>query len=367
MQLSLKKIFSSMNESKAKPQKVVGIDIGSSSIKVVEVEMKDEVLMLTTYGELQLGPYAESDLGNSVDLSLEKKIEAVVDVMREAGVSARSGVLALPLAESFVTIITLDAMQNEDITPRVHVEARKYIPVPITDVTLEWVELDEHAAGSEASSKAPVPRQILLAAIQNEALNNTKAILNATEMDSHPAEIELFSSLRAITKESDASLGVIDVGADTCKLYIASGGMLRRIHRVHTGGSHATAAIAKALSISFEAAENLKRTITPEHPDAATVKKIMSDTFDRPLQEFKRVISQYEQHSGAMLSRLVLSGGSASFHDFVPRAQYAFDRTVELANPFTKIAYPAFMEDTLAEIAPIFAVALGAALRPFEV
>jgi len=358
---NFKKVFSSLQKvSNELPKKVVGIDFGSSSVKVVEVESQEGVIALTTYGELQLGPYAETEMGSSVKLVLQKKIEALVDIIRESGVNAKDAVLSLQLSDSFVTIISLPAKEGEDISSRVHVEARKYIPVPITDVTLEWSEL-------EAQSEGPaLTREVLLAAIQNGALADSRSVLESISMTSRPSEIEIFSTLRAVTKETDTALAVIDIGASVSKLYITENGSLRRIHRVQAGGAHATKAIAQQLITSFEIAENLKRNYSADTEHAAIIKKVMETTFERSFQEFKRVIAQHELRSGTQIARIVLTGGSACFPDFASSLRYVFDREIEMTNPFTKIAYPAFMEDTLKQIAPTFTVALGAALRPFE-
>lgn len=361
MAFNFKKVFSSV--PKVTPpltSKVVGIDFGSSSIKVVEVEKNEGVLSLSTYGELQLGPYGESGLGNAVKLPLQKRIEALVDVLRESGVTAKTGALALPLSDSFVTIIPLQAKAGEDIAPRVHVEARKYIPVPLTDVALEWSEV------AQEGKKDKLTREVLLVAILNEALREMNALGESVAMASRRSELEIFSTLRAVTKESDSSIAVIDVGAKTSKLYIAEAGFLCRIHRVQTGGSYVTSSLAKQKNISFEDAENIKRSADSQSEDGQLIKKIMSTAFDRTFQEFKRVLDQYQTRTGKKVSRVVATGGASLHHDFVPLLSYALDAQVEITNPFNKIAYPAFMEDTLTSIAPVFTVALGAALQSFE-
>jgi type IV pilus assembly protein PilM len=364
MAFALNKIFSQLKQLKKEPvvsvKGVTGIDFGASSVKIVDVQLLDEVLTLKTYGELQLGPYLQQDLGASVDLPIAKRIEALIDVIREAEAGARNGVLALPLSGSFVTIIPIEAKKQEDISSRVPVEARKYIPVPITDVQLEWTEVTaaQHQEGD--------PRDVLIAAIQNETITEMNALMSAIQLVSQPAEIEIFSALRALAKAEDTSIAIIDIGARTSKLYIANNGIVHRIHRVQVGGSNATAAIAARLNISFSDAEKKKRLYAPEDSNAEEIKKTMAQTFDRVFEEFKRVISQYEMHSGAPIPRIVLTGGASTFYDFLPYAQYHLDHAVERANPFTKVAYPAFLEDTIAEIGPLFSVALGAALRPFE-
>jgi type IV pilus assembly protein PilM len=341
----------------------VGIDFGSSSLKVAEVELRDDVLALSTYGELQLGPYGDVGMGEALKLPLPKQIEALVDIMRESAIGAKSGVLSLPISDSFVTVMNLTAKPTDDISTRVPVEARKYIPVPLGDVTLEWSEITKEPEKDEATT---LTREVLLAAIQNEALANMKSLLGSIQMVSEPSEIELFSTLRAATKETDTSLAVIDIGAQTSKLYIAEEGFLRAIHRVQGAGMLATQSLAKTLSMTFEEAGNTKRNYSSSMGHAMDIKKTMSGVFDRPFQEFKRVIAQYEAKTGKTIQRVTLTGGSALFFDFAAYAGYVLDKEVTLCNPFAKVAYPAFMEDKLKEIGPIFATALGAALRNFE-
>jgi type IV pilus assembly protein PilM len=231
----------------------------------------------------------------------------------------------------------------------------------MADVTLDWSELPPLG---EASTSV---REVLVAAVQNDAYAEANKLLESIQMSSQPTEIEIFSTLRAVSTPDVPSIAVIDLGAQTSKLYILHGGMVRKIHRIFAGGTQATEQIAKVLQIPFEEAENRKRNYTDADEQAVEIKKSVVATFERPLQEFKRVLSQYELRTGEPVARIVITGGSASFADMQTYINYMLDRTVERANPFNKVAYPAFMEDMLEEIAPTFSAALGAALRPFEV
>lgn len=363
---SFKNVLSSLKGTPAAPKRVVGIDFGSSSVKVVELERQEEALTLTSYGELQLGPYQDKEMGMSVDLEPEKKTEALVDVLRESSVAAKSGVLALPLMSSFVTVISFDAKPGEDISPRVRVEARKHIPVPIADITLDWTELSP-LKKSKARKSDMEKREVLVAAIQNDIFSEMKNLMSSVNMSSQPSELELFSTLRAVTKSSDDSLVVIDVGSHTSKMYIAKDGLLRQLHRVGSGGTDVTVKIAELLGISFVEAERLKRNYQADLPQAADIKKAFAVSFERAFQEFKRLLDHYERENNTTITRTILCGGTAGFPEMTKFASYMLDREVIKANPFTKVAYPAFMEDTLIDIAPTFTVALGSALRPFDI
>lgn len=341
------------------PKFFVGIDFGSSSVKVVELEQRETMVALKTYGELQLGPYAGKELGEIATPDLSQRTEALVDVMREAKVKGEAGVLAMPLAGSFLTIISIQAKADEDIAARIPVEARKFIPVPMSEISLDWTELPAYANTPENV------REVLLAAVQNVSNKEMHELLGAVELASQPTEIEVFSAIRACVHSDEETIAIIDLGAQTSKLYIVHEGMLRKIHRVFAGGAQATSQLAKLLDVSHEEAENIKRNYSSAEPHATDTKKAVTATFERSFQEFKRVLIQFESSTGLAIDRVVLIGGSAAFPEMPAYANYMLDRKVERDNPFSQIAYPAFLEDVLTEISPTFTVALGAALREF--
>jgi type IV pilus assembly protein PilM len=365
---SLRKIFSGMASKASDANRVMGIDIGSSSIKVVEVQERDGILTLTTYGELQLGPYADTEIGQSVLLDPKKEQQALVDVIRESAVKASNAVFAMPLASSFVTTIHFTADEKEDISSRVRVEARKYIPVPIGEVTLDWAEIESELEEDkkDKKQKTSTKRDVLVAAIQNEALNRFKVLMQFANLGEPPTEIECFSAIRGIYKAEEQDVALIDIGAVSTKLYIARQGLLQRMHRVRAGGAIATKRIASTLDLSFEDAELLKRTITKDAANFSDVKRAHHSCYDRAWQEFRQVINEYEQTLGTSIDTVYLTGGGSLFPATRNMIEDVLQKKVVYVNSFNKVAYPAFMEDMMKELGPTFHVALGSALRVFE-
>lgn len=361
MAFSFKNILSGVKEvTQEKASATVGIDIGSASVKVVEIEETPRTIMLRTYGELQLGPYDQKPLGELVNLSGLKRIEAVTDVMRESGVAARSGAVAMPLSASFLTVIPITVGPQEDMSTRIPVEARKYVPLPLTDVSLDWTELP--SLGDNQTSV----KEVLLAAIENRALAEHRELLSAISMVGDATEMEVFSLIRSLWRVKDTTLAIIDIGARGSKLYIVRQGQLERLHRVGIGGREITRLIAERLGLQFEEAENQKRSYDRSSEPGATMFQIMTGVLDGPLAEFGRLIGQYESRIGEPVGRIAISGGVSSSPYALEYIKDRFARPVELAHPFAKVAYPAFMEDTLRSIGPSFGVALGAALRRFQ-
>ncbi len=357
---SLSNFFSAFASKSGDTSRVVGIDIGSSSMKVVEIQDRDGVLTLTTYGEIQIGPYANHAIGESTVLDAKQEQQALVDILRESAVKATNAVFAMPLASSFVTSIHFEADQKEDLAPRVRVEARKYIPVPINEVTLDWAEIGTN------TEKGTHDRDVLVAAIQNDALARFKVLMQFVNLKEPPTEIECFSAIRAAYSAEEKHVAVLDIGAVSTKLYIAREGLLQRMHRVRAGGAIATKRIAEAFEKSFEEAELMKRTVKKEDGTFREMQRAHHSCYERPFQEFTQVIREYEEENAVKLDAVYVAGSGALFPTLKQLIADTLQYEVRYLNPFTKVAYPAFMEDMIVELGPTFHVALGAALRRFE-
>ena len=138
------------------------------------------------------------------------------------------------------------------------------------------------------------------------------------------------------------------------------------MHRVRAGGAIATARLAELQDISFEEAELHKQTIVRSQSDFANLQKAHNSSYERAFREFGQVIREYENKSGKSVEMVYLAGGGSLFPGTDAQLREALKKEVIMANPFKKVAYPAFMQDTMQEIGPAFTVALGAAIRVFE-
>ena len=139
-----------------------------------------------------------------------------------------------------------------------------------------------------------------------------------------------------------------------------------RMHRVRAGGSVATEAIAKHLELDFSTAEEKKVQVDRAQADFTKYQQAHHQSYDRAFREFGQVLREYEQKTGSMIDMVYLTGGGALFPGTDKYLAESLERDVRRADPFAKVAYPAFMEDVMAKIGPTFTVALGAALRGFD-
>src|SRR3989344_1438891 len=125
----------------------LGIDFGSSAVKVVQLRKTHGHAVLETYGELAVGPYGNAEIGQSVRLSVTRMSEALTDVLRESKVSGRDCGVAIPISSSLVTTIEMPLVDDKQFAQMVPIEARKYIPVPISEVALDWWVIPKEVGG----------------------------------------------------------------------------------------------------------------------------------------------------------------------------------------------------------------------------
>ncbi len=338
---------------------VLGVDIGSSSIKIVQLKDVKGVPTLETYGELQLGPYEGIDLGRGTHLPPHKLIEALIDIFREAGATGKDVAFALSYNSSFTTTIAIPTLDPEKIGALIPVEARKYIPISLSKVTLDWFPLAMHEEEKTT--------HVLVSAIFNEALSKYESIMKGSGLNTVASEIEIFSSIRSVLSPKDEVVAVLDWGASSTRMYIVKKGVIEKTHSIQLSGVSLTQAIAGELGIDFKIAEEMKRDVgVLGKEDDPRIQRAVLGTLDRGLRELHTVIKRYEEDEKVSIGTVVLSGSGALLVGLSAYIQDMISRPVVLADPFSKVGYPAFLEDTLKQAGPSFAVALGVGLRAFQ-
>lgn len=359
--------------SKGKSRSVLGIDISSSTIKVVQVARRGGRAVLETYGELALGPYAGVDAGKATALSTTKLAEAVADLIREAKVSTAECGVAIPLASSLINVIEMPDVGEARLKDMVPLEIRKYIPVSVNEVMLDWrvvpkVEVDTVPEGAISSGPGPMKKvEVLTVAIHKETINRYNEVIQAANLKPSFFEIEVFSTIRAVLEENLAPTMIIGFGAGTTKIYIVDRKVLRESHVISRGSQEVTIAISKALGVTPERAEELKKTYgVVKQGNDTDVAEIASLVLDSLLTEAQRVMLNYQKRRSRNVAKVVLTGGGIMLPGIAERAKNIFQTDVVIADPFGKIETPAFLADVLRQVGPEFDVAIGVALRKLE-
>ncbi len=359
--------------SKSKNPSVVGIDIGSASIKVVQLKRQKGRAVLETYGEIALGPYAGTQIGRSTKLSSDKIAQALTDVLREANVNTVDSAISIPMRSSMVSIITLPKLDEKQMSQMVPIEARKYIPVPISEVSLDWfvipkLESEDEKIEEVDGKKLPLA-DVLVVAIHNDVLNDFSSIVSLAKLNTTFFEIEMFSTIRSVIDAEDApnSILVFDMGASATKIYIVERGIVKESHVIGKGSQDITLNIANALGIPIELAEKLKRNFGHNTPDQdKKIEEIIDLTLSTLFGQTNATIVNYGRKFNRIVSKMMLVGGGSLLNTMKERAQERVGITVQMANPFARTQTPAFLQDVLAQTGSAFATAVGLALRKLQ-
>ena len=360
----------------------LGIDIGSSAIKIVQIKKKNGQAVLETYGELALGPYAGLGIGQAVVLTPDKIAQALIDLMKEkeVNITTKKCGISIPFASSLMTVIEMPEVSSKQLSVMVPLEARKYIPVPISEVTLDWSVIPKSEVHPEDSSEYTATEErlsanrgtgapatftkvdVLIVAIHNETIARYQEIISKVGLEAGFFEIEIFSTMRAVLDEALRPVMILDMGAASTKFYVVERGVIRSSHTINRGSQDITLTISKSLGLTMERAEVMKRQVGAAGGDKNLTDVIIL-TLDYIFTEASNALLAFEKKHNKTISKVILVGGGSALKGFHELAKNNFKTEVISADPFNKVSAPAFLEKILKETGPEFAVAIGLALR----
>lgn len=351
-----------------KGESVLGIDIGSSSIKAVQLRKEKEKAVLETYGELSLSRYANAPVGQATRLTDEKIIEAIRDLKKEAGIKAKKAVVSIPLRYSFLTKISLPLMSEAELEKALPFEVKRYIPVPLSEVVFDWqiVSTPEKSLGlnSDKNSQGKQFTDVLIVAIYKDFIEKYTNIIKSAGFELSAFEIEVFSMVRSIIYREPKPILIIDLGASKTKMAIVENGVLKNAHDFDRGFQDLTLSLSRSLSIDFTRAEEMKRDIglsnRPEHKE---MRSLLEPILSYILSEAGRLMGEYRRKEGRSISRIYLVGGGSLLKGLTDFIINKLGMEAELGDPFLKVEYPSFLEEALKDIGPVFVNAVGLALR----
>jgi type IV pilus assembly protein PilM len=346
-----------------KPKSFLGIDIGTSSIKVVQLKKEEDKFELETYGEISTVGYVER-LNESFQSSSLKTIEAVTREMvklaiNKAHVDTKNTVMAIPVFSSFTSAIEMPEMTEKELAQAVEFEARKYIPISSAEVELDWKIIENGKKG----------KRILLIAVPKEVINKYIRIADSLGLRITALELESFSFVRSLMNGDPGSACILDIGARTTSLTIVDKSAIQMSHGLDIAGAEMTKILASSLGVAFKRAEDFKllhgidNAETKNGDEKKEIKTALLTLIDEILNESERMINEYQSKTGRKIEKLILNGGSAQMDGLKEYIEERLKIKTFIADPWSKIIYPKELEKTLKEIGPQFSVAVGAAMR----
>jgi type IV pilus assembly protein PilM len=354
------------------PKKFLGIDIGTFAIKIIELSASAGRIKLENYGEISAQAIYQRPFRtfekSTLLLSSEEVSRAIKAIIEEAKTKTRESIFSIPDFSTFFTTFELPGMTAEELSQAVSIEARRQVPLPLGEVTLDWQLIE-----GEASNKKEKRLKVLLVAVPNEMIAQYQQIAYLANLKLLALEAEIFGLIRAlIGKEEKRVIGLIDIGARSTTCSIIERRVLKVSHSFDISGNVLTERIAKGLEVDDEIAEKIKRLygISTHPPQLSvgekTIKEILFPMINIILRESEKIFRDFYLKEGKEIDKIILTGGTALLPGILEYFRDYFKKEVEITNPFSKIFYPPILEETLKEMGPSYAIAVGMALRGLE-
>lgn len=328
----------------------LGVDIGTLSIKLVELSNENNRPKLQNYAILTNYGLTESPkiFGGEAIPMLRKIIKESEVVSRETNMSA-------PIFSSFLTVIELPQMSEPEIAAAVQFEAKKHIPVPLESVFIDWSLIGVNESGSIS---------VLLTAIPKDLLNEYAAMARETDLKLLNLELETVSAARALIGNDPMPAVLLDMGSRDTTISVVDGGHLRISHSIETSGEDLTRILAGSLNVGWRRAEELKKEHGLEVMDKnSQIGGVLTPLLDNIINATKNIINLYFDKTNKKVEKLIIYGGAAKMPGFSEYLGKGLGVDVLIGNPFTKVIYNEKLSPVIKDIGHEFAVAIGLALK----
>jgi type IV pilus assembly protein PilM len=360
---------------KKKSRNFLGIDIGTTGIRMAQLKSNGEQIELENYAYTETKEYmkilSNGERTTNVKMSDTEILEDLLKTMKEAGITAQRTAVSIPTSSAFSSIMELPHIPDNEIKEAVNYEARQYIPLPLSEVVFDWSIIDkktEKKNNNDKNLKQINKIDILLIAIPKEITKKYTDIIEKTKLELVALETESFSLARSLVGNNKKTSVIVDIGNKTTSIIIAENGSVLESHSVSgAGGEEITKMISHGFGVDFNRAESLKKDVglTFAGPQKK-VSEISLPVVNIIVSEIKKINDSYYNRNRKNIDRIIVSGSSANLPGLVDYFSKEIGTAVEIANPWKNIVYDQALSKKLKQMSPYFSVAVGLALRGFE-
>lgn len=336
---------------------LIGLSIGTSAIKAVELSKKGKNWKLTNFGMIQLPEDAvvDREIVNAVAV-----VESLKTLMSQARIKGKAVCLSLSGSSLIIKRMQVESASEKELQDAVFWEAEQYIPFDISDCVLDF-----HKIGKSAEGKYDV----LLVAVKKSLLESYMSCVQQAGLNPRVVDIDYFAMHNLYEANypltSNASICLVDVGAVSTKVAISAHGVTIFTKEVGMGGKTLTTEIQKQMGLSYEDAEMLKQGGGTEGVPQQ-VSELMSIMAENLADEIKRTLDFYAASSNEVpVSQIFLSGGGSKIPGLSQVVEERAGVPAQLINPFQTVGFDEkkLTPDFISQIAPLAAIPVGLALR----
>jgi type IV pilus assembly protein PilM len=334
----------------------VGLDIGSKSIKMIELSREGSSLKLRASGII--GYKGVSPENAKTDNELTPLAGAIKKLHHEAKISSKETTIALPEPKVYTRTIKFPLLTDVEIASAVKWEAEQYIPIPVEEAIIQ------HQILERRKDTSPPQAVVLLVAAPKALIERYAKVVEMAGQTLVAAETELMAAVRALAPPDTTAL-IVDFGARSTDIAVAKNGQLSFSRSIPTAGEAFTRAVSQSLGIEEAQAEKYKRTYgLSERQLEGKVKEALDPVFRMVADEMKKAIHFYQaEEKGNTPSSAILCGGTSGMPQVAPALTKLLGIEVVVGNPFSKVTVDPSVVKSLSGYAPLYSIAVGLAMR----
>jgi len=344
----------------------LGVDIGTTSIKVVEIKGGKNAPQVVNYGILESNGYLaranQALQTSSLKIFESDVVELLKTVLKEMAPGTKEVIASIPPFSVFTTLLDFPAMAQKEIEQAIVYQAKQYVPLPLSEVALDWMKVGEYN-----DDKGFTHQKILLISVPQEQIKKYKRMFAEAGLTLRALEVESLSLMRIFGGDPTPTT-VVDIGSRSTNIVFMEQGALVWSSQSDFAASSLTQALATSLGVNPIRAEELKkeRGIVGTGPNFE-LSTIMLPFLDAIISEVKKAQYVYSQQFPAAKppERIVLAGGGANLLGIEKYFEKDFGIPVVKSAPFAKFEYPPAIQPFVSELNPTMSVAMGLGMKEF--
>ncbi len=344
-----------------KAKSLVGLDIGSSAVKAVELKPAGKAYKVSAFGSEVVPPDSIVD-GAIIDGSVVA--EAIRRLFAGLGIKTKDVAASLSGNAVIVKKITLPVMTEAELAESIYWEAEQYIPFDIQDVNLDYQILDRGTEGGKGTM------DVLLVAAKKEKIADYSGVIAQAGRSAVVVDVDAFALQNAYEVnygiEPGAVVVLLNAGASATNINILNGDQSVFTRDISLGGNAYTEALQKELNLPFDLADQLKRGVAVDGVTFDDARPVLRAVSENVMLEIQKTFDFFKATASSdRIDRIMLSGGASRAEGFNEMLSDRFAAPIEALDPFKRVTFDTkkFQVESAADVAPTAAVAVGLALR----
>jgi type IV pilus assembly protein PilM len=346
---------------KSKP--LIGLDIGSSSLKAVELTKSKKGYQLTGFVYEPLKPDVVVD---GAIMDARTVAETIKHSFMAAKLTLKSVATGVSGHSVIVKRVVVPAATPDDVESSIQLDAEQYIPFDIAEVNLDFQIIGPGTTSSEEAGM-----EVVLVAAKKDKIQNHTNVISLAGRNPEIVDIDAFALQNAFeanyTADSSVPVALLNIGASLMNINISKGGMPLFIRDVSVGGNQYTDILQKELQLNFDEAEDLKLGKTGGS-EAEMVQPLLESITEMLIMEVQKTFDFFrETYPSETIGQVLICGGASRMAGLADRIQETFGYPTDILDPFRKITIgPKLDIEKVESVGPALAVAVGLALRGFS-